>query len=544
MSAQAARANLASVQRPLLRTMSASMSNDELPRTLATRTLLELRGITKRFPGVRALDKVDFDLRPGEVHVLFGENGAGKSTIINVISGTYPADEGTYHFADRRIAFPSPHQARVMGISPVFQEFSLVPELSVEQNLFLGREWARAGVLDRRRMRAQTAKVIGDLGFKLDPRAKVETLTRSHQQMVEITKALLTDLKVLILDEPTSSLTEAETIRLFDLIDRLRRSGIGVIYVSHRMAEIRRLADRITVLRDGRRIATVDANKVDDTELVQLMTGRPVGVLYPRIHHRPAATALDIRGLSLRNGNVHNATITARAGEITGIAGLVGCGKSELIRAVYGLGVIDAGEIRVDDALFARPTPNAALKRGICYFPSDRVAEGLALDRPIRENASMAALDLPAFSRAGLLKRASERRTVQKLMERLKLRPPQIERQVGRLSGGNRQKVLLARGIPRDTRIFLFDEPTVGIDVGAKIEVYEIMQQLVAADMAILLVSSDLAEVLALSNRLYVMHRSRIVAELTGADINEEMVLSHFFPGEVPPSVSGIKLTS
>jgi ribose transport system ATP-binding protein len=354
--------------------------------------------------------------------------------------------------------------------------------------------------------------------------------------MVEITKALLTDLKVLVLDEPTASLTEAETRRLFELVSQLRASGVGIIYVSHRMAEIRRLADRITVLRDGRRIATVKADEVDDNELVQLMTGRPVGVLYPVICHRPAAATLEVRDLSLRNGAVREAAVTAHAGEITGIAGLVGCGKSELVRAIYGLEAIHRGEIRLDGALFHRPTPGAALKRGVCYFPSDRVAEGLALDRPIRENASMAALDLPTFSRAGFLRRASERRTVQALMERLNLRPVQIEPPVGRLSGGNRQKVVLARGIPRDTRIFLFDEPTVGIDVGAKVEVYEVMQHLLAEGMAIVLVSSDLAEVLALSNRLYVMHRARVVAELTGADINEATVLSHFFPGEAPPS--------
>jgi ribose transport system ATP-binding protein len=502
--------------------------------------LLELRGVTKRFLGVQALDKVDFDLRSGEVHALFGENGAGKSTIINIICGTFPADEGSYGFAGHEIVFPDARQARTMGVSPVFQDFSLIPELTVEQNLFLGREVVRGGLLDRRAMRTRASKVIADLGFALDPKAKVETLSRSYQQMVEITKALLTDLKVLVLDEPTASLTEAETTRLFELVNQLRASGVGIIYVSHRMAEIRRLADRITVLRDGRRIATVKADEVDDNELVQLMTGRPVGVLYPVICHRPAAATLEVRDLSLRNGAVREAAVTAHAGEITGIAGLVGCGKSELVRAIYGLETIHRGEIRLDGALFHRPTPGAALKRGVCYFPSDRVAEGLALDRPIRENASMAALDLPTFSRAGFLRRASERRTVQALMERLNLRPVQIEPPVGRLSGGNRQKVVLARGIPRNTRIFLFDEPTVGIDVGAKVEVYEIMQHLLAAGMAIVLVSSDLAEVLALSNRLYVMHRARVVAELTGADLNEATVLSHFFPGEAPPSSNAL----
>ena len=495
--------------------------------------LLELSGVSKHFPGVVALDGVDFDLRYGEVHVLFGENGAGKSTLINIIAGTYAPDAGSFKFQGETVGHLTPHTARVIGISPVFQEFSLVPDLTVEQNLFLGRETTRGGFLQRPAMRARAQEIIRELGFDLDPDCKVRELSRAHQQMVEIAKAFLTDVRLLILDEPTASLTESEAARLFDLVAKLKASGVGIVYVSHRMLEIKQIADRITVLRDGRKITTVGAGDVSENELVELMTGRKIGVLFPRIEQNPAENLLEVEDLTLANHAVNNASFYARAGEITGIAGLVGCGKSELIRAVYGLEVVSSGTILVNGEAVT-PSPTALLKRGLCYLPSDRVAEGLALSRPVRENASMAALDLPTFSWRGVLQRGSERRAIQAVVEKLKLRPPSIERAVANLSGGNRQKVLLARGLTRDISVFLFDEPTVGIDVGAKVEVYELMKALLATGVAIVLVSSELPELLNLSHRLYVMHRSRMVAELTGADINEPEVLSHFFGEQLP----------
>jgi ribose transport system ATP-binding protein len=481
---------------------------------------------------VLALDQVDFDLRRGEVHVLFGENGAGKSTLINIIAGTYSPDAGSFRYDGNAIRHLTPHAARVMGISPVFQEFSLVPDLTVEENLFLGREVETMGVLKAGPMRKRAAEVVGELGFDLDPKKKVRELSRAHQQMVEIAKALLAEVRLLILDEPTASLTESETSRLFQLIARLKAAGVGIIYVSHRMQEIKQLADRITVLRDGRLIATLDAAGVSETELVELMTGRKIEVLFPVIKHAPGKTLLQVRGLALADRAVDGVDFHARAGEITGIAGLVGCGKSELIRAVYGLESIATGSIEVEGSPYEHPDPASSLEKGICYFPSDRVVEGLALTRPVRENASMAALGLPAFSRMRILQRVSERKVVQAIVDRLKLRPPNIERVVANLSGGNRQKVMLARGLTRETRIFLFDEPTVGIDVGAKLEVYELMKQLVEAGAAIVLVSSELPEVLHLSNRVYVMHRARMVAELAGADITEQAVLSCFFQSD------------
>jgi len=347
--------------------------------------------------------------------------------------------------------------------------------------------------------------------------------------MVEISKAFLTEVRLLILDEPTASLTDSEAEKLFGLVAKLKNSGVGIIYVSHRMREIKQIADRITVLRDGHKIKTVQAGDVTETELVELMTGRKIGVLFPKVDHKPTKKLLEVERVSLTDRSVTDVSFYARAGEITGIAGLVGCGKSELIRAIVGLEPMLSGAIRIRGQEVTAPTPASMIQRGVCYFPSDRVAEGLALARPVRENCSMAALDLPAFSRNKILQRRSERRTVQGIANKLRLRPPNIERAVASFSGGNRQKVLLARGFTREISVFLFDEPTVGVDVGAKIEIYDLMKDLLATGVAIILVSSDLPEVLNLSNRLYVMHRSHMAAELVGADINEPEVLSHFF---------------
>jgi len=490
--------------------------------------LLDLRGIVKRFPGVTAVDHVDFDLYRGEVHVLFGENGSGKSTLVNVIAGTYGRDEGDFLYGGAEITHWTPQQARSAGISPVFQEFSLVPDLTVVENLFLGREHATGGVLQKRTMRALGQKVLDDLDFHVNPGSRVRYLKRSDQQMTEITKALLQDVKLLILDEPTSSLTERETRKLFALIDRLKGQGIGIIYVSHRMGEIRQVGDRITVLRDGKKIATVDSAAVEDNQLVEMMTGRQVGMLFPPIEHKPGPTLLEVKGLTVPE-RLENVSLYLRAGEITGIAGLAGEGKSLIARAIFGLEEVARAEIRHSEEIIQHPTPQAMLARGVFYCPPDRAAEGLALPRPVRENASVAALDLPAFSIRGFLRRRRERREVKRMVEQLQIRPPNIERTVKFLSGGNQQKVLLLRGLSRASRVFLFDDPTVGVDVGAKKEVYLFMKNLIEEGAAVLFVSSELPELLNLCNRLYVAHGGRIVAEFAGDEITEENVLRSFF---------------
>ena len=509
--------------------------NPDLERT---GPLLELRGISKRFTGVLALDRVNLDVRVGELHVLFGENGAGKSTLINVVSGTFPPDEGTFRFGGEESRHLTPQHARAIGISPVFQEFSLVPSLTVEENLFLGREFSSKGVLHTREMRQRAQALIDELGFDLSPSMRVDNLSRAHQQMAEIAKALLGRVRLLILDEPTASLTERETGRLFELIARLKQQNVGLIYVSHRMREIRALADRVTVLRDGRHIRTLDAATSSDSELVELMTGRKIDLLFPTIPQKAGKILVEVENLTLADGSVRDVNFHARAGEITGIAGLVGCGKSELIRAIYGLEPIAGGVVRIDGTPYEFPAPRRSLKCGVAYFPANRIAEGLALSRPIRENASMTVLDLPAFSRFGVLRQGAERTTISAIMERLQLRPPNIERAAGALSGGNRQKVMLGRALTRDLKVFLFDEPSVGIDVGAKLEVYDFMKRLVEAGAAVIVVSSELPEVLALSNRLYVMHNGRIVTELSGVEKTEQNVLASFFSNHLTAEVA------
>ncbi|MGE4252449.1 MAG: sugar ABC transporter ATP-binding protein [Parvibaculaceae bacterium] len=493
------------------------------------RDLLSLTGIHKRFPGVVALDNVSFSLAPGEVHVLFGENGAGKSTLINVIAGAFPPDEGQYRFDGKEVRHLTPLVARRLGISAVFQEFSLAPDLTVWENLFLGREIHTHGLLSRRRMRSEAKRLLAELDFHVDEEAHVRDLSRAERQMVEIAKAVAERVKVLILDEPTASLSERETERLFESVFRLKKSGVGIIYVSHRIAEIRRISDRISVLRDGQNVDTIATSAVDDERLVEMMTGRKVKAFFPAIARGTTAPMLEVMNLTTAAGKVVDVSIEVRAGEVVGLAGLVGCGKSEVARAVFGLEPILSGTITLDGRRATDIRPSTMIDQGLCYFPSDRVKEGLALDRPVRENASVSAIRMPQMRRLGLLRLRHEAEQVTHVAERTRLRPPGIERRVSALSGGNRQKVMLMRGLMRDTRIFLFDEPTVGIDVGAKKEIYDLIKELTERMAAVLVVSSDMAEILQLCQRTYVMCEGRVTAMLDGDDKTEERVLSAAF---------------
>lgn len=501
---------------------SAVVSNDAAP-------LLRCRNLSKRFGNHLAVNQVDLDILHGEVHVLFGENGAGKSTLINMICGVHTPTGGEIRFD----GYPRTNfdciDVRDSGISSVFQEFSLIPDLTVAENLFLGREIRRFGFLDRKQTISRAEKLVADLGFDVDVHARVGDLSRAHQQMVEIAKALCGEVRLLILDEPTASLTEREAARLFQVISELKQKGVGVIYVSHRMREIKAIADRITVLRDGCKITTVDAADVSDAELIELMTGRSVDVLYPAIGHAPGEVLLAISDLCLENGLVTGVSLDVQAGEVTALAGLVGCGKSEIGRAVFGLEDIESGQIKLRDQEIANPRPSALLDAGVVYFPSDRSVEGLALGRPILENTSMASLQKPDFSRLKVLRKRHERKIVKEIADELQLRPLSIAKPVGALSGGNRQKVMLGRGLTREFDVFIFDEPTVGIDVGAKAEVYEMIRKLTEAGAGVLLISSELPEVIGLSNRVFVIHRGKVAAELRGSEICEEAILRGFF---------------
>ena len=494
--------------------------------------LLRLTGITKRFPGVDALVDVDFDLRAGEAHFLFGENGAGKSTLISIIAGVYPPSAGTMRLRGREFALNSVHEARHNGISAVFQEFSLVPQLTVEENIFLGDEFTNGVFLDKGELRRRAALILDSLGFPLKPNQRVAYLSRAEQQMVEIAKAFRAQPSILIFDEPTASLTERETERLFALIEQAKGEGVGIIYITHRMEEIRRIGSRITVLRDGRKIATLDTATARDDQLIELMTGRVISEIFPAIAYRPGKTLLKVDNLSLANGAVRDASIEVRAGEIVGVAGLVGSGKSDLGRACFGLEKTSGGSILFEGENVLGRTVREMLARGVFYMPSDRRDEGLLLMRGARENISLASLDQPQFSAYGFLRRAMERERTRALAEQVDLKPLNLERDLEHFSGGNQQKVMIAKALARDVKLFIFDEPTVGVDVGTRVAIYGFIRDLCEAGAGILLISSDLPEILHLTNRTYVMYRGELRTELSGTEISQEGVLSHFFEKE------------
>jgi ribose transport system ATP-binding protein len=495
--------------------------------------LLRLSGVSKHFPGVVALDRVDFDLRAGEVHVLFGENGAGKSTLISLVAGALRPTAGTIRFrGGLPLHLGSVHEARALGISAVFQELSLVPQLTVAENLFLGAETTQGGFLAKKRMHERAAEILSRLGFSLEPNKRVAHLSRAQQQMVEIAKAFRSDPSVLILDEPTASLTERETDRLFALIEQAKKQGVGIVYITHRINEIKRIGDRITVLRDGRYVATLRVAEVNDTRLVELMTGRVITQIFPRIVYRPGRTVLEVAGLTTSSGTVRGVSLALRAGEIVGLAGLVGSGKSEVARACFGLEPIASGRVLFDGKDVTGLGPRRLLDRGFFYVPPDRREEGLVMMRGARENIFLPSLGQPALSGPLFLKRANERARAQELAKRLNLQPLNVERSVDHFSGGNQQKVLLAKALSREVTLFVFDEPTVGVDVGTRVAIYEFIRDLCEAGAAILLVSSDLPEILHLTNRAYVMYRGVLRAELAGAEITEDRVLGHFFERE------------
>lgn len=488
---------------------------------------LQCRGIGKRYPGVVALDTVNLDVLSGEVHVLFGENGAGKSTLISIIAGAQKG-EGTLLLDGEEVAMQSVQHARNLGISAVFQEFSLVPQMSVADNLFLGAERITGGRLDRSGMQRRAREALAELGFDIDPNALVQELTRGEQQMVEICKAFQTELSVLILDEPTASLTENEKDKLFALIRKAKADGVGIIYISHRMHELAEIGDRITILRDGRLVATVSSRIAHD-ELVELMTGRQVEQVYPQLTSVPGEEVLAIRGLRTYNGLVRGADLTVRAGEIVGIAGLVGCGKSEVGRACFGVEPVAGGEIHYKGRRHLARHPQQALRDGIFYLTSDRKNEGLLLQQTCRDNLSLSALHRKPVARGWLLDKHAERDWSAELATRVSFPAERLGRNAHEFSGGNQQKVLLAKGLTQPVDLFIFDEPTVGVDVMTRAAIYRFFKELCEGGAAILLISSDLSEVMNLSQRLYVMSEGRVAAELSGENINEHCVLSHFF---------------
>ncbi|MEU6998029.1 sugar ABC transporter ATP-binding protein [Nonomuraea sp. NPDC046570] len=485
-------------------------------------SLVQVRGLRKTFPGVVALDEVDLDLNPGEVHVLLGENGAGKSTLIKMLSGAYQPDAGEIRVDGEPVRVHHAGDARRLGIATIYQEFNLVPELSVAENLMLGRQPRRFGLLDRGRMYARAAELLKRVGVDVDPRTPVGRLGIARMQMVEIAKALDLNARVLIMDEPTAVLTTSEVERLFAIVRQLRDQGVAIVFITHHLEEIPQIGDRVTVLRDGRSVAEVRADTAEN-ELIRLMVGRPIDQQFPRKRGTPGEPLLRVRALG-RRGAFKDVSFEVRAGEVVGMAGLVGAGRTEVARAVFGADFHDAGEVLVEGRRLPPGDVSAALEAGLGLVPEDRKGQGLVLGADVGENLGL--VTLGRTSRAGFVDRAGQRTAAAAVAEQLGVRMSGLDQEVRTLSGGNQQKVVIGKWLLAEARVLVLDEPTRGIDVGAKVEIYQLINSLTASGHAVLMISSDLPEILGMSDRILVMARGRLVGELTGRAATQDAVMA------------------
>jgi len=487
--------------------------------------VLEMRGIRKTFPGVVALDAVDFDLRAGEVHVLLGENGAGKSTLMKILSGAYTKDAGDVFIDGAPVSIGSPRDAQSLGIATIYQELSLVPQLTVAENILLGHEPSRAGVIDRAAMRDAARRSLAEVGLDLDPDRRLDRLGIAEQQMVEVAKALFRRARVLVMDEPTSALTAREIDRLFDVIRRVTAAGVAVVYISHRMRELAEIGTRVTVLRDGRAVGTFPLPETSFDALIRLMANREVRDHFPRRRCKAGDELLRLEHVSGPSGapRVDDVSLTVCRGEIVGLAGLLGAGRTELARLVFGADRPSSGRVVVSGRDVTPKTPRQAIAAGIGFLPEDRKRHGLVLMRSVGENIGLPSL--ARWSRAGVVSGRTEHETAERWVTELRIKTPTVAERVVRLSGGTQQKVVLARWLAADASLLVMDEPTRGVDVGAKVEIYELMNRLTDAGAGILMISSELPEVLGMSDRIYVMRHGRIQAELDAASASEERVL-------------------
>lgn len=489
---------------------------------------LQMTGITKTFPGIRALSDVDLAVAGGEVHAIVGENGAGKSTLMKILAGVYQPDEGEIRLAGEPVRINGPIDAGRRGIAMVYQELNLVPDLTVAENISLGDVPSRFGLVDRKALRARAERVLEELDARVRPDDLVGSLSVSQQQMVEIAKSYARSPKIIVLDEPTSSLSENEAQSLFRVVARMKDAGIAVIYISHRLREVTELADQVTVLRDGRLIETRPAAGISAADMIRLMVGRDLTDVFPKREVPIGDTVLEVRGLS-RAGAFENVDLTVRAGEIVGLAGIVGAGRTEVARAIFGLDRADSGSIEVAGATVSGRTPRSGRDAGIAYVPEDRKRDGIIPQLTVKDNVTLASLG--SVSTAGWINSAVERRVATEKATELTVSPPVIDRRVDTYSGGNQQKVVFAKWLATKPQVLILDEPTRGVDVGAKADIHKIIGELAAQGTAILMISSELPEVLAVSDRIYVLHEGRISAELPrGASEHDVM---HAATGEV-----------
>jgi len=486
--------------------------------------LLRLDGVTKRFPGVLALDDVSFELRRGEVHAVCGENGAGKSTLMKVLSGLYRPDEGRIVFKGEPRRFDTPLQAQSAGIAMIHQELNLVPHLSVAENIYLAREPHKGWFVDRERLRADAQRCLDRLGVAISPDAKLALLSVAQQQMVEIAKALSLDAEVLVMDEPTSSLTESETAQLFKVILELKAAGVGIVYISHRLDEMRGVVDRVTVLRDGRHIHTGNFADTSVDEIVTHMVGRALKDKFPPRRSVPTNDVLlSVEGL-LRSGVFGPVSFTLRRGEILGFAGLIGAGRTEVARAVFGADPHDAGTVTLRGKRLATRSPIDAIREGIAYVSEDRKAHGLAVKMRVSHNITITNVAAVA-SPFGFIRFDEEAAVAQRYIESLGIRTPSADQIAQLLSGGNQQKVVIAKWLFRQSKVIFFDEPTRGIDVGAKYAIYQLMDALAADGIGVVLISSELPEILGLSDRVAVFHEGSLMALLDTPGTTQQEVM-------------------
>ncbi|HBP4034686.1 TPA: sugar ABC transporter ATP-binding protein [Escherichia coli] len=491
-------------------------------------TFLQMKHITKRFPGVLALNDVQFTLRRGEVHALLGENGAGKSTLMKILSGVYQPDEGEIIFEDKPVSFSDPLSAQNVGITIIHQEFNLFPELTVEENIFIGREFCKKNRwrLDEKQQRQATIEILQKLNLAIKPDTLVADLTVAQQQMVEIAKAISVNARILIMDEPTAALTETEIESLFRVTRLLKEQGTGIVYISHRLEELALIADRATVMRDGQYISTVDYECVKISDLIAMMVGRDLGNIYPRREAlQQRIPVLKVNGLT-RKGVLNDINFTLYRGEILGFAGLMGAGRSELARAIFGADSIDSGTLKLNGKETVIKDISDAIQQGISYLTEDRKKEGLALNLSVERNIMLG--NYPEYSdRFGNVDSRRCQQTSEEQVKALRIKTPNLEQAALNLSGGNQQKIIIARWVCKDTDILIFDEPTRGIDVGAKLEIYELMNRLVAKGKSIIMISSELPEVLGMCDRILVMRSGRITGELSAKEATQEKIMQY-----------------
>ncbi|MDR1253050.1 MAG: sugar ABC transporter ATP-binding protein [Treponema sp.] len=486
--------------------------------------ILELSSVSKTFPGVKALEGVHFELRPAEIHALMGENGAGKSTFIKIITGVFKPDSGEMRLDDKPVEIRSPLDAQALGIAAIYQHVTCFPDISVAENIFMGHEQVRGPFkrVDWRTMNRKAAELLAQLDANFDSRALMGSLSVAQQQIVEIAKALSSNARIIIMDEPTAPLSNRESEDLYRITEGLKQKGVSIIFISHRFEDMYRLADRVTVLRDGRYINTWDITDVDDNTLTSAMVGREIVQFFPRRDVTPAEEIFRVEGLS-RTGYFKDVSFSLRKGEILALTGLVGAGRTEVCEAIYGINSYDSGTISLNDRTLDHPGPSRAIGEGIGYLPEDRLKQGLVLRWEIAKNISLPVLD--KFTSYGWLDQGKENSAARDFAEKLNVKASSVHDKVSTLSGGNQQKVIVAKLLTADMKVIILDEPTKGVDVGAKTAIYTIMNDLVKAGYGIIMISSEMPEVLGMSDRVVVMRDGRVTASMDTKDATQEKIL-------------------